>query len=405
MEKEALEDLIERYIMGLTSEEEDAKLKRWYEDISKKQASLRQLSEAEMEALREKMLQRLLSDAKKQPSLGAQKDNTDHGVKNMHLVDNKEASNKFRSLFKNNAWAAVILLLICCSTAAYFFHSNRARFNKTVVKAPVVILPGENIAPGQSGATLHLANGKAIPLDNLQNGLVAEQNGVKILKDKNGVTYVGKANAPLYNDITTGRGQQWQLTLPDGTKVWLNAVSSIHYPLAFSGQQRMVSITGEAYFEVVHNAKQPFTVKAGNTVIEDIGTAFNINAYADEPFIKTTLVHGSVKVSTEKNSSLLKPGQQAATSAANKIKVIKVNTENITGWMNGALNFDNEDLGEVMKKVARWYDIDVTYAGKIPKRTFAGSISRKMNLSEFLKLLEFENVDFKLDGKKITILP
>ncbi|QEC73692.1 DUF4974 domain-containing protein [Arachidicoccus ginsenosidivorans] len=274
-----------------------------------------------------------------------------------------------------------------------------------MVKAPVVILPGENIAPGQSGATLHLANGKAIPLDNLQNGLVAEQNGVKILKDKNGVTYVGKANAPLYNDITTGRGQQWQLTLPDGTKVWLNAVSSIHYPLAFSGQQRMVSITGEAYFEVVHNAKQPFTVKAGNTVIEDIGTAFNINAYADEPFIKTTLVHGSVKVSTEKNSSLLKPGQQAATSAANKIKVIKVNTENITGWMNGALNFDNEDLGEVMKKVARWYDIDVTYAGKIPKRTFAGSISRKMNLSEFLKLLEFENVDFKLDGKKITILP
>ncbi|QEC73693.1 hypothetical protein FSB73_20520 [Arachidicoccus ginsenosidivorans] len=120
MEKEALEDLIERYIMGLTSVEEDAKLKRWYEDISKKQASLRQLSEAEMEALREKMLQRLLSDAKKQPSLGAQKDNTDHGVKNMHLVDNKEV-NKFRSLFKNNAWAAVILLLICCSTAAYFF--------------------------------------------------------------------------------------------------------------------------------------------------------------------------------------------------------------------------------------------------------------------------------------------
>jgi len=405
MEKEVLEDLIERYFTGLTSAAENKELQDWYESIYKGEPAKHSLSEAEMNALRKKMLQRLLSDAKKQPKPGGQKDITDKVVNNKVDDQSKDAFINSRSLFRNKTWAAVVLLLICCSAAVYLFHIKQTNFNDSVAKAPTILLPGENIAPGHSGATLHLSNGKSVSLDSLQNGLVAQQNGVKILKDKNGLTYVGQANAPLYNDITTGRGQQWQLTLPDGTKAWLNAASSIHYPLAFNGHQRVVSVTGEVYFEVVHNEKRPFRVKAGNTIIDDIGTAFNINAYPDEPFIRTTLVHGSVRVSTGKNVSLLRPGQQAATNRASEINVNNVDIENVTGWMNGALIFDNEDLDEVMKKIARWYDIDVEYAGKIPKRIFAGSISRKMNLSEFLKLLAFENVDFKLEGKRITILP
>lgn len=394
MEQVKIEDLIERYFKGLTSAAENKQLQQWYDQVKDQQVlhpALSRLSSEQMEALRERSLQQLLQDARKisRSSPGNFKGRAKlPGQKRIKLMA-----------------AAAILLLICCCVAAYLsWNGKNFQPEKTAIIA-VPSEPGQNIHGGRNAAVLHLSNGQTIQLDSSHCGVLAEQNGVKILQDKNGLVYVGKAKQTLYNDITTARGQQWQLTLPDGTKVWLNAASSIHYPLTFNGDERVVRITGEVYFEVVHNSKQPFKVKASNTVIEDIGTDFNVTAYQDEPRVKTTLIHGSVKVISGTHSSLLVPGQQALTGADHRIQVQEVNTDYVTGWIKGEMNFNNEDLEQVMRRVARWYDINVVYAGAIPKRKFVGSISRKINLSAFLKLLAFENVDFTLEGKQITIRP
>lgn len=401
MEQEEIEDIIERYFKGLTSEEEDQKLSLWYEEMNLRGKDDSGLRDEDFQTWKKQMLLKLIKQAR------ALKGQNHLNFTVQENVENDKKQNAAEKGFSWNrwGWAAAILILFCFSIMVY-----RLQFQKSANKQQVAIeemqgLPGQNIAAGHNGAILHLSNGQVILLDSLQNGVVTEQNGVKILKDKNGLVYVGQAKETLYNDITTSRGQQWSLTLPDGTKVWLNAASSIHYPLAFNGKDRIVSIKGEAYFEVVHNGSQPFKVQVGNTMIEDIGTEFNINAYDDEASIKTTLLNGSVKVSAGSGSHVLIPGEQAETDNSHIIKISKVNTENVTGWVNGEMIFDNEMLEEVMKKVSRWYDIDVTYSGKIPNRKFTGSISRKLNLSEFLKLLEFENVDYKIQGKQLTILP
>ncbi|SEA00967.1 FecR protein [Arachidicoccus rhizosphaerae] len=401
MEQEEIEDIIERYFKGLTSEEEDQKLSLWYEEMNLRGKDDSGLRDEDFQTWKKQMLLKLIKQAR------ALKGQNHLNFTVQENVENDKKQNAAEKGFSWNrwGWAAAILILFCFSIMVYRLQFQKSANKQQVAKEEMQGLPGQNIAAGHNGAILHLSNGQVILLDSLQNGVVTEQNGVKILKDKNGLVYVGQAKETLYNDITTSRGQQWSLTLPDGTKVWLNAVSSIHYPLAFNGKDRIVSIKGEAYFEVVHNESQPFKVQVGNTMIEDIGTEFNINAYDDEASIKTTLLNGSVKVSAGSGSHVLIPGEQAETDNSHIIKISKVNTENVTGWVNGEMIFDNEMLEEVMKKVSRWYDIDVTYSGKIPNRKFTGSISRKLNLSEFLKLLEFENVDYKIQGKQLTILP
>lgn len=273
----------------------------------------------------------------------------------------------------------------------------------------------QDIAPGSNKATLTLTDGRTIVLTNARNGKLVEQGRMTVTKTSEGAiaynedsAHASQAPAAMvYNTLTTPRGGKYDLTLADGTKVWLDAASSITYPVAFAGHDRSVTITGQAYFEVAHNATQPFRVSANNQVIEVLGTHFNVNAYADEPVVKTTLLEGSVKISHDKATALLKPGEQAVVRPASSgIIVNTVDTEEATSWKNGYFFFDHEGIESVMRKVSRWYDLDIIF----PKNqqiteNYLGSITRYDNVSKVLAMLEFTGkVRFKLEGKQITVL-
>jgi ferric-dicitrate binding protein FerR (iron transport regulator) len=283
-----------------------------------------------------------------------------------------------------------------------------------------------DIAPGSEKAVLTLADGTKIVLDNAANGNVAEQGSTKIIKLDNGqLAYsplqrqpgdakVGSgarggllAGAVLYNTISTPRGGQYQITLPDGTKVWLNAASSIKFPTVFSGSTREVEMTGEAYMEIARNSKQPFRVKANGTEIQVLGTSFNINAYSDEEAVKTTLVDGSVRVLKDGKSAILKPSEQAIAGNLDNspIQKITVQTDDILAWKNGYFQFDNASVLAVMRQIGRWYDLEIHYAGTVPDRLFKGKLQRSLPLSRILSLLEKGDIHLKLQGKSLTVLP
>jgi transmembrane sensor len=292
------------------------------------------------------------------------------------------------------AAAAILILLAAGST---LFLLTRPKEAPAISAAQYK----NDVAPGHSGAVLHLSNGSTIILDSAQNGTIARQGGVEAIKTNGELRYTGKTTQVVYNIISTDRGRQWRLTLPDGTKVWLNAASSIHYPITFTGQERIVEITGEAYFEVVHNGKQPFKVIAGGQTIRDIGTAFNINAYTDEPAIKTTLVEGAASV----NGILLRPGQQAAI-INDRVELSAANIPQVLAWKNGFFGFDHADIHTVMRQLSRWYDVDVKFEGIPDSAPFQGKIGRDLSLAQVLKILEQVHVHFRIqEDKRIIILP
>jgi len=291
------------------------------------------------------------------------------------------------------AVAAAVLFLL--AGGAYWFL-------RPAKEIPMAVQYKGDVAPGHDGAVLHLSDGRTIVLDSAHNGTLATEGKVQAVKEGNSVKYFGTDAAVVYNTITTDKGRQWQLTLPDGTKVWLNAASSIRYPLTFTGQERKVEVTGEAYFEVVHNALQPFRVQAGDETIEDIGTAFNINAYTDEAGTKTTLVEGSVKVSKGAANVTLQPGEQAQA-----MQKSEGNIELATAWRKGLFGFEHTDLQTVMRQVSRWYNVDVHYEGAVPAgKTFTGEMGRDLTLAQVLKGLQALHVHFKIEeDKRILIMP
>lgn len=261
-----------------------------------------------------------------------------------------------------------------------------------------------DIPPGHDGAILTLADGRTIVLDNTQNGKVTDvavKNGSQLSYADAGAVKVE------YNTMSTPRGRQFTLVLADGTRVWLNAASSITYPTAFNGNDRKVSITGEAYFEVAHDASKPFIVSKGKTSVQVLGTHFNVNAYDDEEAIKVTLLQGSVKVANTVGSVLIKPGEQAALTINHKPETRNhIDLDAVMAWKNGYFNFSNTDLHTVMRQVSRWYDVEVIYEGAISNEEFMGGVPRQENISALLKVLEgTEKVHFKLDGKKVIVMP
>jgi len=213
------------------------------------------------------------------------------------------------------------------------------------------------------------------------------------------------ANSLVYNTATTPRGGQYQFILSDGTKVWLNSASSIKYPVQFIGNERKVELTGEAYFEVVHNAKMPFRVVSNGQTVEDLGTHFNINAYNDENVIKTTLLEGSVKVSSAAGNNTIKPGQQAVLNNGNISVINDADLDAAVAWKNGFFYFDDNNIQEVMRQLARWYDVDIKCEGELPSRQFSGEISRNVKASQILDILSFKKIHYKIDGKSIVITP
>ncbi|WCT09890.1 FecR family protein [Mucilaginibacter jinjuensis] len=309
-----------------------------------------------------------------------------------------------KSLWLRVAAAATVLLFL---SVGLYFMFNGASYG------PHAVVYKTDIKPGANTAILTLASGKTIELTGAKNGELASDGNAVISKAANGeVVYHIKdttnENQLAYNTMATPRSGQYHLVLADGTNVWLNAESSIKYPTVFSGNERKVEITGEAYFEVAHNAAKPFRVVTKGQVVEVLGTHFNVNAYTDEPVIKTTLLEGSVKVTQNQNTAMLIPGQQAQVNGGAGNAAIKViehaDTDEATAWKNGLFQFNKASIESIMRQAARWYNVEVSYSdNKKPVKTFTGNISRNSNLSQLLEILSYTGSRFEIDGKKIIV--
>jgi transmembrane sensor len=307
----------------------------------------------------------------------------------------------FRSIGRR-VTAAAIIVIVATGVWLGFFRKPRQAVEPPAVSSFKHDIP----APTGAKTTLTLASGQTIVLDSVQNGNLAREGNIQVAKLKNNqLAYqlsTGAATAVGYNTLATAIGGQTLVTLADGTKVWLNALSSLHYPTAFTGSTRDVMLTGEAYFEVAHHAGQPFRVHAGNTVVEDIGTRFDVNAYADEPDLKTTLLQGAVRV----DGRILVPGEQAAVDKGGQLQVQKdIDPDEVLAWKNGEFIFNRLDMAAILRQVSRWYDVEIVNPGQIVPRTFSGIVSRNSNLSEVMKILEQAGIRFRIEGKKIILLP
>lgn len=301
-------------------------------------------------------------------------------------------------------WAAAAVLLI--GGTSYYLVVNKKN------PAPVVaVQTGADIEPGKSGAILTLADGTEVVLDSMKNGVVAVQNGAAVALADGGLVYdpTGKvAHEVQYNKMTTPKGRQFQISLPDGSRAWLNAASSIRFPTIFADYERKVEVTGEVYFEIAQNANKPFVVAVNSNKAEIVvlGTYFNVNAYENEGNITTTLLDGSIRVATPQARAgvVLKPGQQALVKDNAAIQVVKTASQDqIMAWKNGLFNFEGANLEEVMRQLERWYDIDIVYENGIPDIHFLGELGRQLSLNDLLEILRRTEVDFRIEGRKLIV--
>lgn len=316
-----------------------------------------------------------------------------------------EPATPVRPLFRIRkwGWAAAVALLLAGGT--YYWLANRHHTALMAAKPAV-------IEPGRQGAVLTLADGSEIVLDSLKNGIVANQRGAAVVLGEGQLVYdptVAGTPELQYNTMTTPKGRQFQVTLPDGTNVWLNAASSVRYPTSFTGNERRVEVTGEAYFEVVKNAAKPFIVEVNNkAAVEVLGTSFNINAYGDERSVRATLLSGSIRVGVpfagRKKAVVLAPGQQAEVAGTQITVAENQDADKILAWKNGLFNFDGADLEEVMRQLERWYNIEVVYENGIPHTRFIGEMSRQIALTDLLDILKRTEVDFRVEGRKLIVL-
>lgn len=375
MEESKLKELLERYRAGESTPEDMAFLESWY--LSHNQDSNYLMKDEER-----------IEDV---DSVWA-------------LIQPDQVSLKKINLWYRVAAAAVILIFF--SIGGYFFvdHKNQVQIN-TIVK--------KDILPGANKATLTLADGKKIILGDAITGQLANQAGVTVAKTPKGeLVYTVRAvnkkalRPSQFNELETSRGEQYQVVLPDGSHVWLNAASSLKYPVAFGGKERVVELTGEAYFEVAHNRAMPFKVKTQVQEVEVLGTHFNVNAYTDEKATSTTLMEGSVKVTSvaDHKNTIIKPGQESVINGF-EIRVREVDTDEAIAWKNGYFLFNNENLGSIMRKISRWYNVDVEYEKGAPiSKVFSGTVSKYKNVSEVIRTLELTNeVHFKIDNNKIIV--
>ncbi len=318
--------------------------------------------------------------------------------------DNHEAA-KVRKLFnwRKLSAAASILFVVALGTYLFMADPKTAIKTDTLVTAPVK----DVAAPAGNRAMITLANGENVYLETAANGSLALQEGANIKKLANSkIVYekTASASGTSYNTLTNPRGSKViDITLADGSQVWLNAGSSLTFPVAFNGAERNVSVTGEAYFEIAHDPGKPFKVSRGGTAITVLGTHFNVNAYEDENDLKVTLLEGSVSVTQTGLSVLIKPGEQALINQSG-IKRTTPDLDQVMAWKNGRFYFDGTDIKTIMRQVEKWYNVEVTYQSDI-QASFVAKISREENLSELLKILQLTDlVHFNIEGNKITVM-
>lgn len=332
---------------------------------------------------------------------------TDHFIEQLTTHIHQQPPVPVRPMRIYRRWAAAAAVLLLLATGTYFWsrYSPAAR----QVASKTAGRPLHDATPGVTGAVLTLDDGKQVVLDSTGNGVIANQNGTKVLLSKGQLDYeTSRTSGGIsYNTMTTPRGRQFKLTLPDGTKVWLNAASSLKYPTAFTENERKVEITGEAYLEVAQNANKPFILSAADGVtVKVLGTSFNINAYPDENAVYTMLVSGGVQVSAVRNASpvTLQPGQQAnLNKGTGKISIRPADEEQVLAWKNGYFHFDRADIQTIMRQISRWYDVEVEYK-EVPDKKFSGTIPRNVNASQVFKILELTgNVHFNIEGNKVIV--
>ena len=304
--------------------------------------------------------------------------------------------------------------IIIAGGALMWWNINKKE--KPVTKTAIV-QPTPNRQPASEGAVLKLADGKEIILDNTQNGAVAIQGNTQVTKQGGLLSYNNKdaGNTILYNTLSTPKGKIYKLLLADGSLVWLNAASSIRFPTAFTNDERNVEITGEVYFEVTKDPNKPFRVYFSSSLtggeeregaVEVLGTHFNINAYANEDAVRTTLLEGSVKVSaiSNKQSATLRPGEQVSMSQSLHLsQPVPVQTKKVMGWKDGYFSLDDLSLEALMREVERWYDVEVEYENGVPAKAFFGKVNRDLSLFDFMEGLKDWGVRFRLEGRKVII--
>lgn len=296
-------------------------------------------------------------------------------------------------------WAAAALLPLMGS----FWLLHQPAPKPVAVKLHEKIMP---VKPGANVATLTLANGRVITLDDAPEGKLAETGNSSISKNQQGLSYTanGQQRTPTINTIAVPRGGQYQLTLSDGTRVWLNSESSLTFPDIFNGSDRKLMLSGEAYFEVSKDDTKPFTVQTAQATVHVLGTSFNMSAYKDEKLIKATLVDGAIRLSNETASTLLSPGEQGIITATG-IEKKRVNINQEIAWKSGYFVFRNNTIQEIMRQISRWYNVQIAYSGDIPQGTFGGTYSRSKDLEELLNGLELTGlVHFKIEGRTLIVM-
>ncbi|HWV65252.1 FecR family protein [Chitinophaga sp.] len=320
---------------------------------------------------------------------------------------------KVKRLFPRKAVAAAAAILLVMASGFLYLNGRLSHSNK-----PVAAVSGNtgtlqhDIAPGGNKATLILGDGTKVDLNKATEGKIAAQGNATVNKSGNGqLVYQLADQTPVssttvFNTLAIPRGGQYNLTLPDGSRIWMNAASRLRFPTQFTGKERIVELEGEAYFEVAHNQQQPFIVKVKGMQVEVLGTQFNVMAYADEACITTTLLDGKVKLRSDRTEAvILKPGQEGVFTGSNNFKVNKADIEQAMSWKNGYFIFNDEDLTSIMRKISRWYNVDIAYNSGTKKLSFMGSISRFKNVTEVLNMLALTGtVQFKVDAEKITVI-
>lgn len=404
MTKQELFALLNKYLEGNASKEEIDLLSRYYNSFQQNghwnETELGQKSNIEAKIF--KHIQEKIRASNKKSTIESiiNQENVQEG-KVLHL---KRRPKIFT--FTRIAAAASIIGLLLLVTFVWYNRGGKKEIAQTEVKNKSY---KNDILPGGDKAILTLADGSTIVLDDALNGTLTQQGNTKVIKLGGRLAYDPAhtdSKEVVYNTISTPRGGQYQVELPDGTNVWLNAASSIKFPTAFIGKERRVDITGEGYFEVAKNKYMPFIVGVNGAEVQVFGTHFNVMAYNDEAAIKTTLLEGSVKFVNGNSAHMLQPGQQSQLTKDGQVKVVKdVDVDEVVAWKNGLFYFENANIETVMRQLSRWYDVEVVYQNEQDADPLHAEIPRNTKLSDALKALELTgSARFKIEGRKVIVI-
>ncbi|WP_158989167.1 FecR family protein [Mucilaginibacter sp. L196] len=366
-------ELIRKYLDGTATEEEKAVVESWYNQHRLENGHI----------------------------LSAEEQTEDVKAMDLHVLNPQKKALIWPRL------SAAASILIIFGLLGYFFvyHPNHLKTAQNNYK--------NDIAPGSNKATLSMGNGQTIVLNSSKNRMISNRANI-LINLQNGQLIYHNSSTDIenqtfkYDTLTVPRGGTYHLTLADGSKVWLNSASAIRFPETFSGNNRSVELLyGEAYLEVIHNDQKPFQVLAHAQLIQDVGTHFNVNTYTDEPFAKTTLLEGGIKVFVNRQTAMLEPGEQVQINNANALSVVShIDPNEVIAWKNGQFIFSGQSIQSIMRDISRWYNVDVIYKGTPTRNDYIGSFSRYKNVSEVLKVLELtKTVHFKIEGRTITVMP